>query len=173
MSLCSSIRSRRARPDSSGRSNRVLGWACAAIFLLGLGAGFPGPVFGEDVDAQEPVSTPESEVVTRQPTALAQFTTGIEDREPVDQVTFVPNDVHKIFFFSDLRGLTGQTVRHRWIYDGKTMAEVSFEVRGPRWRIWSSKELLPDWIGNWTVEIITANDEVLATETFTYSPPDA
>ena len=52
------------------------------------------------------------------------------------------------------------------------VAAVFFDVRGPRWRVWSSKELLPDWIGDWTVEIVTAEGEILAAETFTYSPPD-
>ena len=111
--------------------------------------------------------------VVSPPTVIAQFTTAVENREPIDQITFVQNKVEKVFFFSDLRGLAGQTVQHRWIYDGKTVAEVSFEVRGPRWRVWSSKDLMPDWIGDWTVEIVVADGSVIAAETFTYSAPDA
>ena len=105
--------------------------------------------------------------------ALAQFTTAIENREPVDQVAFVGNDVRKVFFYTDLRGLDGQTINHRWLHNGTVMADVSFEVRGPRWRVWSSKELLPDWIGDWTVEIVTGEGEVIAAETFTYTAPGA
>lgn len=105
--------------------------------------------------------------------ALAQFTTAIENREPIDQVTFVQNDVRKVFFYTDLRGLEGQTINHRWLYDGTVRADVAFEVRGPRWRVWSSKELLPDWIGDWTVEIVNAEGEVIGAETFTYSAPGA
>jgi hypothetical protein len=107
------------------------------------------------------------------PRVLAQFTTGVENREPIDQVTFVENDARKVFFFTELHGLNGQTIRHRWLYDGKIMAEVTFEVRGPRWRVWSSKDLVPDWIGDWTVEIVTGNGEVIAAESFTYSAPEA
>jgi hypothetical protein len=122
------------------------------------------------------------------PSVLAQFTTGVENREPIDQVTFVENDARKVFFFTDLRGLAGRTVLHRWIYDGNVVAEVRFEVDGPRWRVWSSKDLLPDWIGDWTVEIVIAGsegsegegdaanateEEVIAAETFTYSAPEA
>ncbi len=110
---------------------------------------------------------------TAAPSAIAQFTTGVEDREPLDQVTFVSNDVRKIFFFSDLRNLADRTVTHRWIHEGEIRAEVPFEVRGPRWRVWSSKELLEDWIGDWTVEIVTDEGEVIAAETFTYSPAGA
>ena len=115
----------------------------------------------------------ETAVPTALPSAVAQFTSAVEDREPIDQVTFVSTDVRKIIFFSDLRDLTGHQVTHRWIYDGKTVAEVLFDVKGPRWRVWSSKDLLEDWIGDWTVEIVTDAGEVLAAETFTYSAPGA
>jgi len=101
--------------------------------------------------------------------ALTQFTTAVENREPIDQITFVENDVRKIFFFSELRSLTGTTVSHRWIYDGKTQANVEFKVEGPRWRVWSSKELEPEWLGDWTVEVLTDDGETIASETFTYT----
>jgi len=121
----------------------------------------------ETPDAPDaPEATPVAEVA---PSVISQFTTGIADREPIDQITFVGNDVSKIYFFSDLRGLAGKTVIHRWSYRGHNVAEVAFEVRGPRWRVWSSKELTPNLIGDWTVEIVLPNDEVFAAETFTYS----
>jgi hypothetical protein len=101
--------------------------------------------------------------------ALAQFTTAIEDREPVDQITFVENHVRTVYFYSDLRGMQDLRVVHRWIHDGKTTAEVPFDVKGPRWRVWSSKELDPGATGDWTVEIETQDGEVLASETFSYS----
>jgi len=143
----------------------------AAGLALSLGLGLPSVAGAQD--GQEVENAPDPQGVQEAPTVLAQFTTAIENREPIDQVSFVENDVRKVYFFSDLRGLGGQTVLHRWIYDGKTMAEVRFEVAGPRWRVWSSKELLEDWIGDWTVEIVTGDGEVLAAETFTYKAPDA
>lgn len=149
-------------------------WLVATL-VLQTTAVFPAHAQEEATEEQA-----EEEVQAQnQPSVVAQFTTGVENREPVDQITFVESGVKKVFFFSDLRGLTGRTVQHRWIYDGKTVAEVNFEVRGPRWRVWSSKDLLPDWIGDWTVEIAivgSAEDgegEVIAAETFTYSAPDA
>jgi hypothetical protein len=33
--------------------------------------------------------------------------------------------------------------------------------------------MLPDLIGDWTVEIVTAEGEVIAAETFTFTAPDA
>lgn len=121
----------------------------------------------EDRRALDIVTEPGVEV----PNAVGQFTTAVENREPVDQVTFVSSETPSIIFYSDLRGLEGQTVLHRWIFAGETMAEVPFEVGGPRWRVWSSKDLLPVWVGDWTVEIVDGAGEVIAAETFTYSAP--
>jgi hypothetical protein len=107
------------------------------------------------------------------PSAMAQFTSGVENREPIDQLTFVESTTEKIFFFSDLRGFEGQTVVHRWSFKGETQAEVSFAVGGPRWRVWSSKDLSQALFGDWTVEIVNEAGEVIAAETFTYRQPDA
>ncbi len=142
-----------------GRIGRLLALALIASALPSIAA------------AQEAADAPV--IAAQVPSALAQFTTAVENREPIDQVTFVSNDVQKIYFFSDLRGLDGRSVTHRWIHGGETKAEVVFEVRGPRWRVWSSKELLEDWLGDWTVEIVTDEGEVIAAETFTYSAPGA
>lgn len=104
------------------------------------------------------------------PAAMLQFTTGIQDREPMDQVSFVSTGTPKIYLFSDLRGLTGQTVTHRWIFRGEVMAEVPFHVEGPRWRVWSSKQLRAGWTGDWIVEVVSEDGEVVEAESFTYSP---
>ncbi len=145
----------------------------ALVLLLGTLTALPGATQILDA-AGLAEDAPGAELMAPAvPSALAQFTTAVEDREPIDQVTFVSNDVRKIFFFSDLRGLQGHSVTHRWLHDGEVMAEVQFDVRGPRWRVWSSKELLPDWLGDWTVEIVTDEGEVIAAETFTYSAPAA
>ncbi len=100
--------------------------------------------------------------------ALVQFTTGVENHEPVDAVTFLGNDVREILFYSDLRDLGGATVIHRWEYMGEVTAEVPFEVRGERWRVWSSKRLQPEQVGDWSVSVVAPDGEVLAVEAFSY-----
>jgi len=168
------------------RLRPIAHWTLWLAALVGIQMAATTPLHAQQ-DAEE--GQIEAEADKNQVAVLAQFTTGVENREPVDQVSFVESGVKRIFFFSDLRGLAGRTVQHRWIYNGKTIAEVNFEVRGPRWRVWSSKELLPDWIGDWTVEIVALDSgddhsddreegedeggEVIAAETFTYSAPDA
>ena len=100
--------------------------------------------------------------------ARAQFTTAIEAREPVDEVTILSNDVNKLYFFSELRNLQGQTVTHRWTFAGKVMAEVTFNVGGPRWRVNSSKTLLPGWVGDWTVAVVDGTGAVVSEHSFQY-----
>ena len=102
--------------------------------------------------------------------ALARFTTAVENHEPVDAVTFLENDARRILFYTDLRNLAGQTVTHRWQLRGNVMAEVPFEVGSARWRVWSSKRLIPAWTGDWTVDVVKGDGEVIASETFTYQP---
>ncbi len=139
-----------------------------ALAALALTIGWVAPSIAQPTNA-DPVAVELSAL----PSVLAQFTTAIEDREPIDQVTFVSSERRKIYLFSDLRGLSGQTVTHRWLFAGKIMAEIPFEIRGPRWRVWSSKALREDWLGDWTVEIVGGDGEVIAAETFTYSAPGA
>lgn len=98
----------------------------------------------------------------------AQFTSAIENREPVDTLDAVENDLRTVYFFTELRDMDGQTVVHRWTYNGQVMAEVSFPVGGSRWRVYSSKNLIPEWVGTWAVEVLNANGEVIESKSFTY-----
>jgi hypothetical protein len=107
-------------------------------------------------------STAQAEV------ARTIVTTGVTDREPVNDLQQVPAEDQKVFFFTELRGMKGESVTHVWKRDGEVMAEVKFDVGGPRWRVWSSKNMLPDWTGAWTVEVVGADGKVIASKEFTY-----
>lgn len=98
----------------------------------------------------------------------AQFTTAIEDREPTDDIAELDTDHDRIIFFTEYRDMEGETLTHRWMYDGEEQATVASEVGGPRWRTWSSKRLLADWAGTWTVEIVDGEGNVLDEQSFVY-----
>lgn len=100
------------------------------------------------------------------------FTNGIEDREPVDNMQAVGNHGNSITYFTELRDMSGQTAKHRWEYNGNVMAEVEFNVRGPRWRVWSSKSLMPQWEGEWKVSVVNAAGDVIAEEVIDYKTVD-
>ena len=99
----------------------------------------------------------------------AIFTSQISDREPTDNLTEISNSSDRIYFFTDLRELEGQIITHRWEHNNKVMAEVKFKVGGgPRWRVYSSKNLLPEWTGVWTVVVTDENGRTLETSVFNY-----
>jgi hypothetical protein len=102
--------------------------------------------------------------------ARAAFARHIEQREPVDKVSRLQPSAEQVYYFTELRDMAGQTVTHRWKYRGETKAEVAFEVGGPRWRVYSSKDFLPDWTGEWTVEVVTGDGQVVHRDTITYGP---
>jgi hypothetical protein len=82
--------------------------------------------------------------------ARASFTTAVLDHEPQDSVTSLTTGDSKILFFTELRDLEGQTVTHVWERDGVEMARVPFVVGAARWRVYSTKNLEPSWLGEWT-----------------------
>ena len=98
----------------------------------------------------------------------AEFAMEIKDRTPLNIIEELDNSFGKIYFFTNIRNLKGQSIRHRWIYKNKVMAEVEFDINGPRWRVWSSKNLWPTWLGEWSVEVLNANSEVLYKKEFNY-----
>ena len=109
--------------------------------------------------------------------ARSVFTTDIQEREPLDAVNELSNDYQLVFFFTDLRDLTGATIVHRWTWNGTLMAEVPIEVGGPRWRAYSSKNLHSSWLGSWTAQVVDASGKVLSEQSFAYTeavePPSA
>jgi len=102
--------------------------------------------------------------------ARSVFTTAIDNREPVDQVGQLSNDNTAINFFTEIRGMEGHAITHRWEKDGEVQAEVTFNVGGNRWRVWSSKNLQPSWLGNWQVSVVDEGGNLLAQESFAYIP---
>jgi hypothetical protein len=96
--------------------------------------------------------------------ARAVFARAIVEREPQNVASSLDADTSQIFFFTELLGMEGRTVRHRWALDSQVMADVPFQVGGPRWRVYSSKLLLPDQPGSWTVSVVDESGSVLRSE---------
>ncbi len=101
----------------------------------------------------------------------AQFTHGIEDREPIDRIssTLPPWDYKEgarpIFFFTEVAGLGGRTIYHRWELNGQVVSEIPFDVKSSwRWRVFSSKNMLPTMAGRWRVTVVDDLDNVLYTQ---------
>ena len=100
--------------------------------------------------------------------ARSTFTSGVVEREPTDTISHLGNDARRIVYFTELRGMKGRTVIHRWKYDGQVKGEVAFDVGADRWRVYSSKQLDPSWLGVWTVVVVDVDGNTLSEESFTY-----
>ncbi len=102
----------------------------------------------------------------------AAFAKSVENRAPIEIITEADNSLGKIYFFTNIRHLKGDKITHRWSYKGKVRAEIDFDIRGNRWRVWSSKNLWHTWTGQWTVEVLNQHQQLLLTKTFEYKKKD-
>lgn len=105
--------------------------------------------------------------------ARSQFTSEIQALEPADNLSTLANDQTRIYFFSELKNLSGHTVTHRWEHNGKVMAEVPIQVGGDRWRAHSYKTLDPSLTGEWKVTVVDDGGATLSANSFTYAPAPA
>ena len=105
--------------------------------------------------------------------ARAALTSAVENREPVDSVTSLSNDNTSLYYFTEVHDMAGQTITHRWEHNGEIMAEVEFQIGGPRWRVYSSKTLVPSWTGDWKVSAIDAAGNTLSVNSFVYTEAPA
>jgi hypothetical protein len=90
-----------------------------------------------------------------------------EGREPLDESSQFPADIGQVACFTSIAGAPGETVIfHVWKRGKQEMARVELAVRASNWRTWSTKKILPEWTGDWTVEIQDADGKVLHTVRF-------
>ncbi len=129
------------------------------------------PVVGARLDPQADFEAG----VTDARVARAQVTTAVVGREPVDSLGPVlagnGEDIQTYYFFTELRSLAGQRVRHRWIAGDRIQAEIPFDVgEAWRWRVFSSKRLLASMAGPWRVQVVTEDGAVIHDYAFEFQP---
>lgn len=108
----------------------------------------------------------EQEIVAR-----AIFTTAVEDGEPTDYLSEVDNTVPEVFFFTELEGLAGETVMHRWKHEGVVMATANFNVSGDPDKVWSGNKMKPEWTGAWEVEVVDGRGKIIGRGEFALLAP--
>ncbi len=99
------------------------------------------------------------------------FTTAIEDKEPVSELKQITTDISRVYYFTELLGLNGHMITHRWEHNGQVLAEISFKINADRWRTWSSKSMLPSWIGKWQVSVLDEGGNIIEQSDFEYIAP--
>ena len=91
----------------------------------------------------------------------------VVDRMPVEPGATFTADVGRLFCWTRITGAEGSTsVHHVWFLEDQEMADVELNVGGSSWRTHSSKAIVPEWTGNWRVEVRDNSGNVLETIRF-------
>lgn len=96
-----------------------------------------------------------------------EFSTSIEDHTPVNVDTTFSADVGSVYCFTKVANVSDTTtINHVWYYNDEEKARISLQIKSESWRTWSSKKILPEWTGEWKVDVVDASGNVLATKRF-------
>ena len=95
----------------------------------------------------------------------------VVDREPIDVGDSFEVAVGKLYCFTKIVGAQEPIeIAHVWYYGDVERARVNISVEAASWRTWTSKIIQAHEIGDWHVDIIGPDDEVLETVEFEITP---
>ncbi len=94
------------------------------------------------------------------------------DRMPIEPSASFSEMVEKLYCYTRVTGANQDTnILHIWKYDDEEMSRVLLKIgASPSWRTWSSKDMLEIWKGKWSVEVVSANGDILAKKEFFLEP---
>jgi hypothetical protein len=109
----------------------------------------------------------QEETMVQQQVSDGVIAAGVENLVPQGIAkTFSPG-VGTLYAFSRIQGSEGETlVIHKWFHGDQLRAEIKLPVRSKSWRTYSSKIILPEWTGDWKVEVTAEDGTVLASIPF-------
>jgi hypothetical protein len=135
---------------------KVMALALFSIFTLA----FLQPSIGH---GEKPATPVKPNLPTIQKAVICEK---IESRAPWGIREAYPSTIRNLFCFAHLTEIPSEeTIYHVWYYGKVEIAKVGLSVSPPQWRTWSSKIILPDWKGDWKVEIVLG-DHILKTLSF-------
>lgn len=103
----------------------------------------------------------DQELVDRSPVSTSGCTVAACSTRYADTVGTV------IFWTRLAGGAPGRWVEHVWFHGETEIARVRQKVEGPTWRTWTRKTILPEWAGDWRVEVRAEDGTLLAERFFT------
>ncbi|MCD6570153.1 MAG: DUF2914 domain-containing protein [Deltaproteobacteria bacterium] len=91
----------------------------------------------------------------------------VVNHEVVDAGTSFPATVTKLYCFTKIVGAKGSTeISHVWYYGDIERAYVPLAINSPSWRTYSSKIIQAHEIGEWRVDVLNQEGELLETFRF-------
>jgi hypothetical protein len=100
--------------------------------------------------------------------AESSVATDVVDRMPTGVAMTFPASVGRVYAWTRVQGASGETtIHHVWIHGDVERADIELRVGGSPWRTWSNKAIVPEWTGDWRVEVRDSSGNVLETIPFT------
>lgn len=96
-------------------------------------------------------------------------TTKIVRNKPIDSVHRISSaSVKALYCFTRITAPedTDTTIKHVWYRGDEKAGEYELPVKGERWRTYSKKEIQRGWAGEWRVEILDSDGNLLKTVRF-------
>ncbi|MFO8141315.1 MAG: DUF2914 domain-containing protein [Marinobacter sp.] len=134
-------------------------------------ASLPAPAAGESEPSPEDATSIKllSDHLIR-----AQLSTGLEEKEPIDEIPNVlrmdSGGLIRIYLFTEIQGMKGQLHFHDWYLEDERVARVEIRPSVDPMRASSAKYIDRHMLGDWRVEVVTEEGELLAKGVFSVLP---
>ncbi|MBL3558545.1 MULTISPECIES: DUF2914 domain-containing protein [Marinobacter] len=134
-------------------------------------ASLPAPAAGKSEPPQEDTASIKllSDHVIR-----AQLSTDLEEKEPIDKIpnvlTMDSDGLIRIYLFTEIQGMEGQLHFHDWYLEDERVARVEIRPSVDPMRASSAKYIDRHMVGDWRVEVVTEEGELLAKGEFLVLP---
>lgn len=96
-------------------------------------------------------------------------TTKIAKGNPIDLVHRISSSsVKSLYCFTRMTAPpdTDTTISHVWYKDGEKVGEYELPVKGEKWRTYSKKNIQRGWAGEWRVEVLDSDGNLMKTIKF-------
>lgn len=124
------------------------------LFALAVLVSFSFCQAAEAITQEEPTVKVEKGVICRD----------VQDREFIGEGTEFEATVGILFCYTKIVGAQEPIeITHIWYYNGEEIFRWNLPVEAASWRTWTSKNIWPPWVGDWHVDVIGPNGEVLQT----------
>jgi hypothetical protein len=99
----------------------------------------------------------------------ALITNQVFDKEPGSEISrkiILNNSPALIYYFTELKGMSGQKVYHEWSKNDKLISKYELNIESTTWRTSSRKLISNTDYGEWTVRLIDQTGHVLNEKKF-------
>ena len=99
----------------------------------------------------------------------AKLSLKIENRQAVEIIESpVPKYVRQLHFFTEISNANNTKIYHRWRTENQILATIELDIKSNQYRTWSNKKLASAWQGQWYIEVLDENKQVIYRKPFIY-----